>query len=311
MKKVILVASFALLLSLATLPTQAGVTWNNSTGDNMWNTTANWGANPVGATDIFTSGSPAGDVFVNADFTCARVRQNVGAVARTVTIASTNLNDATMTVSSAAELFDHNAATADFTWDGTANGNGARLKMAIGGNAPLPLNTNHTLYLNLDVSGNGSINVTAGGDGTATNGTLVLGGINTYSGNTTVVADQNISLLDNAQLTFYIGANGVNNSISGTGNVFLDGDFLFDLTGADTTAGNTWNIVDVANLNETFTATFSVIGFSESSDVWTSGDWIFSEATGILTIVPEPATFTLALLGGLGLWFASRRRRSI
>lgn len=317
MRKTALSFLCVVYFSLFSVSVQAGITWNNSTGDNMWNTIANWGANPVGATDIFAGSSPAGTVFLNADFTAARIRQNVGAPARTVTIAATNMLDATMTLTGATELFDHAAATADFTWDGTANGNGAKLKMINNSTLNTVLNTNHTLTLNLDVSGTGGFNVTKGGGGNATNGTLVLGGINTYSGNTTVVADQNITLLDNAQLTFYIGANGVNNSISGAGKVTLAGDFSFNLSLADLTSGNSWNIVNVATLNETFDlTTFSVLGgFTESSDVWTWLDgnnlWEFTEGTGLLelTVVPEPSAITLCLVGGLGLWLTSRRRR--
>jgi hypothetical protein len=133
-------------------------------------------------------------------------------------------------------------------------------------------------------------------------GELVLAGVNSSSGNTTV-GNGILTLADDARLTFYIGANGVNNRISGTGILNLNGDFVFDLSSAIGTNGNSWSIVDVAGLTETFGSTFAVQGFSEASNVWTSGNYSFNEATGILsyTAVPEPSTVFLLVLG-IGAW---------
>jgi autotransporter-associated beta strand protein len=143
-------------------------------------------------------------------------------------------------------------------------------------------------------------------------GTQVLSGVNTYTGNTTVSAGE-LDLANGAQLKFKIGANGVNNWITGSGTLVLDGALNFDLSTADATTGNSWNIVDVANLNETYGANFSVVGFTGNSGVWTlqSGPslWTFTESTGVLTVVPEPSTLALGLLGGLGLLVIVRRRR--
>jgi hypothetical protein len=96
---------------------------------------------------------------------------------------------------------------------------------------------------------------------------------------------------DNASMEFIIGNDGVNNAIlgDGTGTIILGGSFDFNLTGADLAVGNSWAIVDVANLNETFGDTFSVTGFTESSaGVWANaaGNLVFSESTGILTVIP-------------------------
>jgi autotransporter-associated beta strand protein len=70
-------------------------------------------------------------------------------------------------------------------------------------------------------------------------GDLNLTGVNTYGGNTTVNTGS-LTLADNAQLRFVIGANGVSNSIGGTGTLLLDGDLNIDTSGANTTNGNTW-----------------------------------------------------------------------
>jgi autotransporter-associated beta strand protein len=112
-----------------------------------------------------------------------------------------------------------------------------------------------------------------------------LSGVNTYTGNTTVNAGT-LTLADNAGLKFVIAANGVNNKVTGAGTATMDGDFTFDLTGAAIANGNSWTVVDTAS--KSFTANFTVAGFTEASDVWTKVDgnntWTFTEADGKLTL---------------------------
>ncbi|GAA5123885.1 autotransporter-associated beta strand repeat-containing protein [Luteolibacter yonseiensis] len=118
-------------------------------------------------------------------------------------------------------------------------------------------------------------------------GTLTLNGLNTYTGNTTVNAG-GIALADNAQLLFKIGANGVSNTVTGTGTATFSGDFEIDTSAAVVANGNSWTLVNAASLNESFTASFTVNGFTESSNVWTKvagpNTWTFSEATGVLSV---------------------------
>ncbi len=122
------------------------------------------------------------------------------------------------------------------------------------------------------------------------------GGLSTYTGNTTV-SDGTLVLSDNARLRFVIGANGINNTLSGNGGVTLDGDFDIDLTGAGPTAGNTWNLVNVGTLNETYGSTFGLVGFTESAGVHTktvgTNTYSFTETTGNLTV---------AVATGYALW---------
>lgn len=141
--------------------------------------------------------------------------------------------------------------------------------------------------------------------------TLVLRGNNTYTGNTTV-STGTLTLDTTSVLTFSIGGNATNNAVLGTGTVQFNGTFNFDLSGADSTYGNSWNIVNVGTLSETFGGTFLVDGFIGNSGVWTKVDgpntWTFKESTGTLNVVPEPGTLALAGLG-LGAILLTLRRR--
>lgn len=158
-------------------------------------------------------------------------------------------------------------------------------------------------------------NVISGGGGLTKDGagTLTLSAANTYIANTTV-SDGTLTLASTGQLLFNIGGSGFNNSILGAGTINLDGILMFDLTTAGTTLNDTWNIVDVINLDESYGSNFTVSSlnglFSDTSGLWTISEngvtYEFSEATGNLTVIPEPGA---ALLGSLGLLALLRRRR--
>lgn len=180
---------------------------------------------------------------------------------------------------------------------------------AITNNGELTVARNNAFTLGNTISGTGNLIK----DGT---GTTTLTAMNTYTGNTTVTAGTLI--LDNgAGLTFAIGNNGVNNSIGGTSTLSLNGQITFDLSGADTTNGNTWGIVDMISLAASYGGTFNVnssLGaFTESLDVWslTNGGktWSFTEATGVLTVIPEPHVSVLLALGALTMGLTASRRR--
>jgi autotransporter-associated beta strand protein len=144
-------------------------------------------------------------------------------------------------------------------------------------------------------------------------GELVLSGTNTYTGNTTV-SDGTLTLSDTSEMRFLVGASGVNNAISGSGTVNLEGMLVFDLTSAGTNIGDFWNIVDVGSLSEFYASSFGVSStlgaFDETAGIWKISEngqtYEFSQATGLLTVIPEPSA---ALLGGLGLLALLRRRR--
>ncbi|MFV0338376.1 MAG: autotransporter-associated beta strand repeat-containing protein [Chthoniobacterales bacterium] len=188
------------------------------------------------------------------------------------------------------------------------------------GNGTVTLTGNRAV--NVDASQNFIVGGTITDLGNAYNltkngtGTMTLGGINAYTGNTTVNAGT-LVLSDNANLIFDIASSGVNNQINGTGTLTLDGDFSFDLSGAGTGLGDSWNIVTVGTLTESFGATFMVQDFTEViSGIWERdfGGTIyqFDKSTGILSVtgvIPEPSSFLL-LTTGLATVLLRRRRQS-
>jgi fibronectin-binding autotransporter adhesin len=171
--------------------------WDNENGNGLWNDPVNWGllntpgynVEPTAAdVAIFRSSSPPGTVWLTGDAFAVRIRQNVSAPARTITIHPAELVHRTLTLTGTnAELFECTAATANFTLDGTPNGNGARLQLKIddSGVGGTTVNAGVTLAVNCDVSGAGGFILNGGNNGA---GRLILGGLNTYTGPTTVNA---------------------------------------------------------------------------------------------------------------------------
>lgn len=179
-----------------------------------------------------------------------------------------------------------------------------------------------TAKIRVENSGTGTLKIGGAISGTGgiekiSAGNLLLTATNTYTGNTTVTGGM-LTLDDNAELRFVIGADGVNNTIDGVGNLVLNGDFRFDLTGASTIVGNSWQVLNVGTLTETFGGTFQALStlgsFTNNAGIWTitenSATYQFSQATGILTVVPEPSTWGALLAAALfAMAFIRRRRR--
>ena len=183
----------------------------------------------------------------------------------------------------------------------TANGASNAItcgKVGIGGGAALS-----ELTLDTPLAGD-LLNVTAYfGDATGPGGKLkkagagkvTLAGLNVHTGTTTVDAG---TLEVTGSLRLRPTTNGAVNTIGGTGTLVLNGAgaLNIDLTAANTTAGNSWPLVDAANLTESYGDAFTVkssagADFTETSagsGVWklTNGanQWTFTESNGTLTV---------------------------
>jgi len=167
--------------------------------------------------------------------------------------------------------------------------------------------------------------------------TVTFSGLNTYSGVTSVNAGTlsvtsagalngggSVTVANTATFNllgaflFNIGANGVNNSITGTGTAHLNGTLNLNLASAAIANGNTWNLVGVSGFSlidwTNVQVTSTAGSFSKVANLWTlvDGDhtWTLSETTGVLSlaVVPEPSQAMLLLLGSAG--FTLRRRRN-
>ena len=124
-------------------------------------------------------------------------------------------------------------------------------------------------------------------------GLVVLGGVNTYTGSTSVSAGA-LELADNARLRFVIPAAGASNKLTGAGTATLKGDFAIDISAAAALTAGTWVLEDA--VAGSYESTFSVVTTAgipwtdAGGNKWTtpgavSGTvWTFDEATGILTL---------------------------
>ncbi len=116
-----------------------------------------------------------------------------------------------------------------------------------------------------DGASGGTTALQVGLTGGTETGTFTLSGNNSYSGNTVMgQTEASFALANTGTMKFKIGADTVNNRITAaspqvTGTVALDGTFLVDLSGASTTSGNSWTLVDKDNLNEAFGASFKIV----------------------------------------------------
>jgi len=158
----------------------------------------------------------------------------------------------------------------------------------------------------IDVQGDGLLDIPAilqngqsGGLATSLiktgSGTLTLGGINTYNGNTTINAGT-LNLTEEARLRFVIGAtSGLSNRISGAGTAVINGAFTIDTAAAVALANGTWKLEDVASLTGGYGASFTVVDpdgtpwTDAGDDIWTKDNgagitWSFNEQTGTLTL---------------------------
>jgi hypothetical protein len=173
------------------------------------------------------------------------------------------------------------------------------------------------------INGSGKLYICDNGSDDARRTIYINSPLNTYNGNIQLTPSAGnpagrcrLTFADNSLMNFTIGASGVNNSISGTGVATFDGDFYFNLSSASKVLGDSWTLVDNSTLTETFSDTFTVLGFTDiGGNAWlkwitpSTMAYMFNESTGILNVVvPEPATIALLGMGGLSLLRIRKRR---
>jgi autotransporter-associated beta strand protein len=138
------------------------------------------------------------------------------------------------------------------------------------------------------------------------------GADNTFAGNV-LVSDGLFSIAQNFQMIFGLQNSGASNRITGTADATLNGIFNIDPTAVSDITG-VWNLVDVANLNETFNSGLKLqlsngSQFTKFGDIYRMGRWSFSTATGDLTLAetPEPATLGMGAMAALLVGAIGRR----
>jgi len=311
----------ASLLSFSAHAALVILTASDGAGESSFNTALHWGAVPIAGNDYLVEGvigrttlrtptdinNPAafaGDSLTIGSNTAtgASLIYKGGAGNGTVTVNNLKFDNGT---------FINNAVTTNGTSTPVTLAGNITL-LAGGGKLDLTNATSlsgHEIHVTAPISGVGSLEVwNSSGTATWVGTGVSLYAVNSYTGNTTVKGTgMELNLVDNAGMKFVIGATGANNMISGNGTLHLDGDFTFDLSGA--AAVGSWTIVNVSTLTETFGSTFTVNGFTGNAHVWTLGNYTFTEATGILTAVPEPAVWAL-LAFSLTTVIVLRRRRA-
>lgn len=191
--------------------------------------------------------------------------------------------------------------------------------------------TNGTLLINGDQSaaaGNVSVSgsgVTLGGNGTVGGATTIADtsilspGSDTGVAGTLTFNTKNLTLSGtDTKITMEITGTGSGSydKIVGIDALSLNGDLTISLSGSYTNAS--WDLFDFASKSgnfDTIVLAGSYAGsLNRSGDLWTGTiggqNWTFSQVTGGLSVVPEPATWAL-VAGGLTVTMVLRRRSKI
>ncbi len=145
------------------------------------------------------------------------------------------------------------------------------------------------LEIAMTLANPGNVGGAAGGVNKLGSGTLLMAGVNTYTGDT-IVADGTLELAEFAQVKFAVTATaGESNTITGAGTLILNGSFLIDTTAASALSSGTWTLEDVPSLSGPYGTSFTVTGFTDvGGEKWTKSDgsklWTFDETTGVLSL---------------------------
>jgi fibronectin-binding autotransporter adhesin len=162
-------------------------------------------------------------------------------------------------------------------------------------NGGITFDTNSkTITVNSALAGSGKFTKTGAG-------TLLLNAVNSYSGDAVISAGKLQlaagSFLTLGDLTFVLNGS-TTGEILGAGTLNLT-NIIIDTTNA--AAGSSWTLFDTSG-GLTLSG-FTVSGWSQSGNIWTSGDgnFTFDTTTGIVNAIPEPSVYALFLTGMVGI----------
>jgi autotransporter-associated beta strand protein len=227
-----------------------------------------------------------------------------------------NLTGATFTASNNMIWTGNNTLNIN-TEDNTGNINLTGTMTVLNNGASIQVLQSSTLTLGTVT---GEFKLTKAGNAGAGQGTLIINhsqnnGEYTVNSGALVVDDQLITLNGDASTILSLTAAPANNGS------FTLNSLTFDLSGANVTDGQTWEIYNniiKGNPSTYLGADFAVNGFTNSDEnIWTLVDgtdtWSFAQLTGVLSVaqIPEPSVWTLLGLGaGLLVWVGYRQRKA-
>ncbi|MGE4490227.1 MAG: hypothetical protein AB7E95_11860 [Kiritimatiellales bacterium] len=280
---------FAGLCAAAIITQAATITWDGEGGDANWSTAANWSTDTVPSSSDGVKFAGTSPTTVNNDLVGAAFG---AAIWNAIDIDSTSaytLNGNRVTL-----MRDTGNSSSRGYLQMAGAGHTINFDIAINNTYWSVTGTGSAQQINGAISETGAAGMTrlkASGDGT---GTLILNGSNTFVADV-LVSGCAFELGGSGLLQFEIGESGTNNKVYGDGGTYTDsaefrGSFVFDLSGAGTTVGDSWTVVDDSDLTVSYGSSFSVDGFRDVGN----GRWNkyangvtyqFDEATGDLSVI--------------------------